>query len=76
MTPETKATQSATDVVWMAPAEAARTIGCSRATLWRLIRNGGLPSIRIAPRIQRVAVPAELVESARLLAGENRGGAP
>jgi excisionase family DNA binding protein len=70
MSPETKATQAETGLVWLPPAEAARTIGCSRATMWRLIRNGGLRSIRIAPRIQRVAVPAELVESARKLAGE------
>jgi hypothetical protein len=44
--------------------------------MWRLIRNGGLRSIRIAPRIQRVAVPAELVESAKRLAGDRLGGAP
>jgi excisionase family DNA binding protein len=76
MSPETKETQSETSVVWLPPAEAARVVGCSRATLWRLLRSGDLRAIRIAPRIRRVAVPRELVESARLLAGDRSGGAP
>jgi excisionase family DNA binding protein len=75
MSPETKATQSDTSVVWLPPAEAARVVGVSRPTVFRYMRDGLIPTIRIGPRVRRVAVPRALVESARALAGES-GGAP
>jgi excisionase family DNA binding protein len=73
MTPETKATQSATDVVWLPPAEAARVVGVSRPTVFRYMRDGIVPTIRIGPRVRRVAVPRALVESARVMADESGG---
>lgn len=48
-------------VRWLSPAAAARAIGCSRATVWRYMASGELQSMRIGPRVRRVAVPAELV---------------
>jgi excisionase family DNA binding protein len=62
--------------VWVQPAEAAKILGVSRASVWRWLKSGHLKQVRVGPRVRRVAVPVALVESARLLAGEAaKGGA-
>jgi hypothetical protein len=64
-----------TEFVWLPPARAARALGVSRASVWRWARSGSLPSRRLGPRALRVGVPRELFESAKITAGEGKGGA-
>jgi excisionase family DNA binding protein len=60
--------------VWLPPSQAARILGVSRPTVFRYMRDGIVPTIRIGPRVRRVGVPRALFESARALADEGRGG--
>lgn len=49
-------------VVYMRPADAARAIGVSRASVWRWIREGRLAEVRLGRRTTRVAVPRCLID--------------
>lgn len=47
--------------VYLAPAEAARALRVSRATIWRWLRDGRLGEVRLGKRTTRVRVPRELL---------------
>lgn len=49
-------------VVYMRPADAARALGVSRASVWRWIREGRLAEVRLGRRTTRVAVPRCLID--------------
>jgi excisionase family DNA binding protein len=55
---------------FLSPAEAAATLGVSRYTVYRLIRNGVLPSVRVGGQLR---IPRRVL--AQRLA-ETRGGWP
>lgn len=42
---------------WLTPAEAARRLGVSESTVWRLLRHERLPSVKVGGR-RRVAASA------------------
>lgn len=63
--PTTVEKNPAAGVIWLSPAKAARALECSRATIWRYMQAGTLQSMRVGPRIRRVAIPRELVEGGR-----------
>lgn len=54
-------TNQETAVVYLGPADAARRLGVSRASIWRWVASGHLRAVRLGPRCMRVAVPAELL---------------
>lgn len=54
-------TNQETAVVYLGPADAARRLGVSRASIWRWVASGHLKGVRLGPRCMRVAVPAELL---------------
>jgi excisionase family DNA binding protein len=60
------------DVVYLGPAEAARRLGVSRASVWRWAASGHLRSVRLGPRCMRVAVPAKLIQLAPIPADPPR----
>jgi excisionase family DNA binding protein len=59
--------------IWVSPIQAARILGVGRATIWRYLKAGHLRSVRVGPRVRRVAIPRAFLESARALAGESGG---
>ena len=42
---------------WLNPGEAARRLEVSESTVWRLLRGGALPSVKVGGR-RRIAAPA------------------
>jgi excisionase family DNA binding protein len=42
------------DLVFLRPIEVARLLGVSRSEVYRLIRTGRIPSVRLAERVVRV----------------------
>jgi excisionase family DNA binding protein len=62
--------------IWVSPIQAARILGVGRATVWRYLKAGHLRSVRIGPRIRRIAIPRAFLETARVMAGDRSGGAP
>jgi excisionase family DNA binding protein len=49
-------------LVYMRPADAARALGVSRASVWRWIREGRIAEVRLGRRTTRVAVPRCLID--------------
>jgi excisionase family DNA binding protein len=60
-------------VVYMRPADAARALGVSRASVWRWIREGRLAEVRLGRRTTRVAVPRCLVDGTQPPDAERTG---
>jgi excisionase family DNA binding protein len=59
------------DLVFLRPIEVARLLGVSRSEVYRLIRTGRIPSVRLAERVVRVPLAG-----LRRLADEASRGAP
>jgi excisionase family DNA binding protein len=61
-----------TEPILLRPAEVARLLGVSRPEVYRLIRAGKIPAVRLAPRVLRVPRRALEDTLAQLLEGGAR----